>query len=164
MIILGIDPGITNLGLGIIEGNRSEARLVYAGLVKTSHQLVASERVSCIHAEVKRLLQLHKPDAVSVEGQYFYRQNELAYKIGWAVGAVLVASHDAGARVFVYGPQQVKQALVGRGRADKQQVAYMVRTVLRLDKAPTSNHTTDALAIALTHLFHGHIPIANELS
>ncbi|AEB11834.1 crossover junction endodeoxyribonuclease RuvC [Marinithermus hydrothermalis] len=154
MIVLGVDPGITNMGLGVVEGDGPKARFLHGELVRTRHGEPAPKRVGRIYRAVRGVLEAYRPEAVAVEGQYFYRQNELAYRVGWAMGAVLVAADEAGLPVFAYGPMQVKQALVGTGRADKAQVAYMVRAILNLREAPKVSHVADALAIALTHLAH----------
>lgn len=154
MIVLGIDPGISNLGLGVVEGDGAQARFLYAELVRTRHGDPAAKRVATIYEAVSRSVAEHRPQALAVEAQFFYRQNELAYKVGWAMGAVFLAAAQAGLEVFQYGPMEVKRALVGTGRADKHQVAFMVRALLNLKQAPQSNHAADALAVALTHLAH----------
>ena len=154
MVVAGIDPGITHLGLGVVavEGKGAlKARLLHGEVVKTSHREPAQERVGRIHARVREALLRFRPEALAVEEQYFYRQNELAYKVGWALGAVLVAAFEAGVRVYAYGPMQVKQALAGHGHAGKEEVALMVRGILGLKETPKPSHLADALAIALTH-------------
>jgi crossover junction endodeoxyribonuclease RuvC len=98
-----------------------------------------------------------------VEEQFFYRQNELAYKVGWALGAVLVAAFEAGVPVYAYGPMQVKQALAGHGHASKEEVALMVRSALGLKETPRPSHLADALAIALTHAFYARLGAAKPL-
>ncbi len=154
MIVLGVDPGISNLGLGVVSGDASAASFVAAELVRTKHGEPAPRRVRHIFERVSAVISEHRPQAVAVEAQFFYRQNELSYKVGWAMGAVFLAADEAGLEVFQYGPMEVKRALVGTGRADKQQVAFMVRALLQMKKTPASNHATDALAVALTHLAH----------
>ncbi len=154
MIVLGVDPGISNLGLGVVEGDGAQARFVHAELVRTRHADPAPQRVRAIFAAVRDALEAYRPEVVSIEAQFFYRQNELAYKVGWAMGAVFLAAAQAGLEVFQYGPMEVKRALVGTGRADKRQVAFMVRALLNLKQTPASSHAADALAVALTHLAH----------
>ncbi|ADR36451.1 crossover junction endodeoxyribonuclease RuvC [Oceanithermus profundus] len=154
MVVLGIDPGISNLGLGVVEGDGARARFLHAELVRTRHGDPAAARVGAIYEAVAGAIAEHRPEAVAVEAQFFYRQNELAYKVGWAMGAVFLAAGQAGLEVFQYGPMEVKRALVGTGRADKRQVAFMVRALLGLKQTPSSSHAADALAVALTHLAH----------
>jgi len=154
VIVLGVDPGISNLGIGIVSGNSAKADYVYAELVKTSHRQAAPKRIAAIFDSLHGAINEYEPEAIAVEAQFFYRQNELAYKVGWAMGAVFLAAAQAGLEVFQYGPMEVKRALVGTGHADKNQVAFMVRALLKMKKTPASSHVADALAIALTHLAH----------
>ena len=154
MIVLGVDPGISNLGLGVVSGDAARASFVAAELVKTSHKDPASRRVRKIFDRTSAYIAEYQPDAVAVEAQFFYRQNELSYKVGWAMGAVFLAVEMAQLEIFQYGPMEVKRALVGNGHADKRQVAFMVRALLKMTKTPTSSHVADALAVALTHLAH----------
>ncbi len=166
MIVLGVDPGITHLGLGVVEAMEKgalKARLLHGEVVRTSHKEKAEARVGRIHARVKEALLAFRPEALAVEEQYFYRQNELAYKVGWALGAVLVAAFEAGVPVYAYGPMQVKQALAGHGHAGKEEVALMVRSALGLKETPRPSHLADALAIALTHAFYARLGAAKPL-
>lgn len=154
MIVLGIDPGISNLGIGVVEGDGNRARYVHAEVVRTRHGNPAAARVRALYDAVDKAIQAYAPEAMAVESQFFYRQNELAYKVGWAMGAVFLAASRAKLDVFQYGPMEVKRALVGTGNADKRQVAFMVRALLGMKQTPGSSHAADALAIALTHLAH----------
>ncbi|MGC8875781.1 crossover junction endodeoxyribonuclease RuvC [Thermus sp.] len=166
MVVAGIDPGITHLGLGVVEVEGKgalRARLLHGEVVRTSHREPAQERAGRIHARVKEALLRFRPEALAVEEQYFYRQNELAYKVGWALGAVLVAAFEAGVGVYAYGPMQVKQALAGHGHAPKEEVALMVRGILGLKEPPSPSHLADALAIALTHAFYARMGAARPL-
>ncbi|RIH83944.1 crossover junction endodeoxyribonuclease RuvC [Calidithermus roseus] len=153
MIVLGIDPGITNMGLGVVEQVGKQQRLLYADVITTKHSTPAPERIGRIYQTVLEVVRTYKPQAIAVEEQFFYRQNELAYKVGWAMGALLVVAAQHDLPVYGYGPPKVKQALVGYGHADKDQVAFMVRAVLGLKETPKPSHKADAIAIALTHCF-----------
>jgi crossover junction endodeoxyribonuclease RuvC len=166
VIVLGVDPGITHLGLGVVEVEERgalKARLLHGEVVRTSHKEKAEARVGRIHARAKEALLAFRPEALAVEEQFFYRQNELAYKVGWALGAVLVAAFEAGVPVYAYGPMQVKQALAGHGHASKEEVALMVRSALGLKETPRPSHLADALAIALTHAFYARLGAAKPL-
>ncbi len=129
-----------------------EARLLGSRLVATSARLPAAARLGALRDEVMAFLDEHRPDAIALESQYFHRQKATSFKVGQAYGVVLLCAADRGLPVHEYGPLEVKQALVGTGRADKAQVAYMVRALLKLPRAPASDHEADALALALTHL------------
>ncbi len=152
--VVGIDPGIANLGLGAIEEVRREARLLGVEWVRTSSRRPQTERLVHLRDAVASFLDAHRPDAVAIEGQFFHHQRDVAFRVGQAFGLVIVAAADRGVPVFEYGPMQVKQALVGTGRAHKDQVGFMVRALLKLPATPDSHHVADALALALTHL-HG---------
>ncbi len=151
MRVLGVDPGISNLGLAVVEGDARRARLLFAEAVRTRPSEPAAVRVGRLFEATVRVLRAHRPEAVAIEAQYFYRQNERAFQVGWGVGAVLAAASQAGLPAFAYGPMQIKKALVGAGRAEKAQVAFMLRAILN-QPLPPSNHATDAIAVALTHL------------
>lgn len=157
MTVLGVDPGITHLGLGVVQGEGKAFRFLHAEVVKTKADELAPSRIGRLHARVREAAWAYSAQAIAVEEQFFYRQNELAYKVGWAMGAVLLVAHELGLPVYGYGPMQVKQALVGHGHADKESVALMVARFLGLKEAALEDHATDALAVALTHLFHARL-------
>jgi crossover junction endodeoxyribonuclease RuvC len=150
--VVGIDPGIANLGIGAIKQEGTKASLLNCQLIRTPSSEDASTRLLTLYTEVKGFLKVHKPQALALEAQYFHQQKEVAFKVGQAVGVCLLAAGELNIPVFEYGPMQVKQALVGTGKADKIQVAFMVKALLNLTKPLESHHVADALAIALTHL------------
>ncbi len=160
--VVGIDPGLANLGLGAVEEVGNEPRLLGSLLLTTRPREAQAARLLRLRLAVAEFLAEHRPDALAVEGQYFHRQREVAFKVGQAVGVVLLTAAESGVPVFEYGPLQVKQALVGSGRADKAQVAYMVRALLKLSATPSSHHVADALALALTHLQHRRVAQLGE--
>ena len=161
--VLGIDPGLANLGLGaVVELGRQEAELILAELVHTPAKIALGERLATIYQAVHAAIEQTQPHALAIEGQYFHRQREASFKVGQAVGVALLAAQQLNIPVFTYGPMEVKQTLVGSGRADKTQVSYMVRALLGPDAASKqAHHVSDALALALTHLarrrIDGHI-------
>ncbi len=150
--VVGVDPGLAHLGLGAVEEARREARLLDSRLVKTSPSMSAPARLGALRDGVMAFLSEHRPDAVVLESQYFHRQKATSFKVGQAFGVVLLCAADLDLPVHEYGPLEVKQALVGTGRADKAQVGYMVRALLKLPRQPATDHEADALALALTHL------------
>lgn len=153
MIVLGIDPGISNLGIGVVQHIGKTTTLLHAEVVLTKNADPAPHRVGLIGHALEAAILAHNPDAIAVEDQFFYRQNEMAYKIGWAMGAVMLVANRHGLSIYGYAPTKVKQAIVGTGRADKDQVAYMVAAILKLPKPPSPSHLADAVAIAITHCF-----------
>jgi len=147
-----VDPGLANLGLGAVEEVRKEARLLGTAMLTTSARQAQGERLLKLRKELQAFMILHRPDVVAIEGQFLRHQRQTSFKVGQAVGVVLLTVAEAGLPVFEYGPEQVKRSLVGNGRADKAQVAFMVRAILKLTAAEDRDHVTDALALALTHL------------
>ena len=150
--VIGVDPGLANLGFGVVEEVRRETRYLAGHLLTTSARTPQAERLVQVRREFLTLVETHRPHALAIEGQYFHHQRDVAFKVGQAVGVLLLSAAEAGLQVHEYGPMQVKQSLVGTGRASKDQVAFMVRALLKLQNTPASNHVADALAIALTHL------------
>ncbi|WP_019010986.1 crossover junction endodeoxyribonuclease RuvC [Deinococcus aquatilis] len=153
MIVLGIDPGLANLGLGLVEGDVRRAKHLHHVCLTTESAWIMPRRLQYIHEEVSRLLAEYQPDAVAIEDQILRKQAEVAFKVGQAFGVVQLACAQAGVPVHSYGPMQVKRSLVGTGRAEKEQVIYMVKATLGIREL-FNNHAADALAIALTHLAH----------
>ncbi|HCE40142.1 MAG: crossover junction endodeoxyribonuclease RuvC [Alcanivorax sp.] len=148
-ILMGIDPGSRHTGYGIIEqvGNRST--VVDFGTISTRGSEMAP-RLGEIFTGLRQVIALHRPDEVGIEKVFMARNPDSALKLGQARGAALTAVVQGGVPVFEYSARQVKQAVVGRGGAEKVQVAEMVRHLLKLDKRPQSD-AADALAIALCH-------------
>lgn len=153
MIVLGIDPGLANLGIGLVEGNSRKAQHLYHICLTTASSDVMPRRLQYLHEEVSRLIAVYQPEAVAIEDQILRKQADVAFKIGQAFGVVQLACAQAGLPIHAYGPMQVKQALVGTGRADKEQVIYMVKAQLGIREV-FNNHAADALALAMTHLAH----------
>jgi len=150
--VVGVDPGLANLGMGAVEEVGKQPRLLDSLMLKTSSRTLQPERLRIIRDSVTAFMEAQRPHAVVIEGQFFHQQKAVAFKVGQAFGVVMLCAADLGVPVYEYGPLQVKQTLVGTGRADKAQVAYMVRALLALPAAPVSDHVTDAIALALTHL------------
>lgn len=152
--MVGLDPGLANLGLGAVEEAGKSYRLLGSEMVTTASGTDQAARLAHVFDRVSRFLDAHAPDALAIEGQYFHRQRDVAFKVGQAYGVCLLAASMRHVPVFEYGPMQVKQALVGNGRASKAQVSFMVRGLLELSASPQTSHVADALALALTHFNH----------
>lgn len=156
-ILLGIDPGSRHTGYGVIEqvGNRSRA--LAFGTISTSGAEMAP-RLGTIFAGLCEVMNAHGPEEVSIEKVFMARNPDSALKLGQARGAALTAVVQSGVPVFEYSARQVKQAVVGRGGAEKVQVAEMVKHLLGLEKRPQED-AADALAIALCHA-HTRVSLA----
>ncbi|NGZ07710.1 MAG: crossover junction endodeoxyribonuclease RuvC [Magnetococcales bacterium] len=151
MRVLGIDPGSTVTGWGVVESIGSGYRHVAHGAIRTSSDEPMPERLGRIFTGLSAVMQEHRPDAVCVEEIFVSMNVQSALKLGHARGAALVAAQAAGLPVFEYTALQVKQAVVGYGRAEKQQVQSMVKMLLGLSVVPPQD-AADALAGALCHL------------
>ncbi len=151
MRILGIDPGYGITGFGLVEAQRSEARLLRCGAITTPAGAEFSARLEMIYEDMRQLLELSKPDAVAIEELFFGHNVTTAIGVAQSRGVILLAIRKAGLPVFQYKPMQVKQAVVGYGNATKHQVMDMTRRLLHLEKMPKPDDAADAIAIALCH-------------
>lgn len=153
MLVIGVDPGTATTGYGLVrespDGNLS---LVDYGAILTPADLPMPQRLLELHRQLRELLLLHRPDSGAVEKLFFHRNVTNAISVGQGRGVALLALAQAGLPVAEYTPLQVKQAVVGYGGADKNQVQQMVRALLSLDRIPTPDDAADALAIAICHL------------
>lgn len=154
MIILGIDPGLSFTGYGIVEKEGDRLRPLGFGGITTSPRDSMSSRLDKIYKEVKELIERYGPDLLVLEQLFFNTNVRSAMVVGQARGGILLAAEHNGLAVEEYTPLQVKQCLVGHGRADKGQVKYMVRTLLCIDEDIGSSHASDALALAICHAHH----------
>ncbi len=152
VVVVGIDPGLANLGIGVVREEGKTPVFLYTDLIRTSTETPHPQRLALLYKAVRGVMELHRPDALSIEAQYFHQQPGTAFKVGEAVGVVMLACAQLEVPVFEYGPMEVKQALVGTGQASKEQIIFMVRATLQLKTMPASSHSADALALALTHL------------
>jgi crossover junction endodeoxyribonuclease RuvC len=149
VIILGIDPGTAALGYGIVESRGARLRMIDAGCLETKPDASLPKRLLVIHALLDELIALHKPDIVAVERLFFSRNVQTAFAVGQARGVVLLAAAQAEVPVREATPSEVKLAVTGFGRADKDQVGRMVAVCLGLAEPPHKDDTADALAIAI---------------
>lgn len=162
MRVLGVDPGLSRCGVGVVDGPGHRPTAVRIGVIRTPPADPAGRRLAVLYAELVALLAAARPDAVALERVFFNSNVSTAMGVGQAAGVALLAAEQAGVPVVEYTPSQVKSAVVGDGAAEKQQVAFMVRTLLRLERAPQPADAADALALALCHLSAG--PAAGEMS
>ena len=151
MRILGIDPGYGITGFGIIETQRGQSRLLQCGAITTPPGMDFSARLEIIYDDMKKLLELAKPDAVAIEELFFGQNVTTGIGVAQSRGVILLAIRQAGVQVYPYKPMQVKQAVVGYGNATKHQVQDMTKRILHLDAVPKPDDAADAVAIALCH-------------
>ena len=154
MRILGIDPGLANLGFGVIEHDRPGASPVHVshGVIETSKTMPLAQRLRRIHEGLVAAIVEFEPDQVAIEQIFFAKNVKTAISVAQARGVAILATAETDLPMYEYTPLQMKQAIVGYGRASKMQVQMMVRVLLRLDEIPRPDHAADALAAALCHL------------
>lgn len=153
-IILGIDPGLANTGWGVVRQAGSRLTCVAYGCVSTPAQAELSQRLLKIHEQIGAVAERFRPSCVGIETVWFGQNITAAFATGQARGAALVACAAHGLAVGEFTPRQIKMAVVGTGSADKEQVQYMVRQLLRLDAPPQPDHAADALAAAICYTTH----------
>ena len=151
MRILGIDPGYGITGFGLIESERGQNRLLQCGAITTPPGMDFSARLEIIYEDMRKLLELSKPDAVAIEELFFGQNVTTGIGVAQSRGVILLAIRQAGLEVTSYKPMQVKQALVGYGNATKHQVQDMTKRLLHLNEMPKPDDAADAIAIALCH-------------
>jgi crossover junction endodeoxyribonuclease RuvC len=153
-MILGIDPGLANLGWAVIESvNGNEYKLVECGCVTSKKTENTGKRLNGIYKELEKIIKKFKIEAVAIETLFFAKNVRSAMAVAEVIGTIKVCGERNKLEVFGYTPLQVKMSLVGYGRADKDQVETMVRTLLGLEKTISPSHASDAVAVALTHEF-----------
>ncbi len=157
MRILGIDPGYAIVGYGVIDYEGNRFKTVDYGKITTTAQYSLAERLQKIYEGVTEIIRLHNPEMVAVEELFFNSNVTTAIAVAQARGVILLASSQSGKELYEYTPLQVKQAVVGYGRAQKEQVQQMVKVLLNLDKIPKPDDVADALAVAVCHAHSHHM-------
>lgn len=155
MRILGVDPGYAIVGLGVIEYEGNKFKVIDYDKITTSAKDDLPERLKILYNEMTAYIDKYKPDAIAVEELFFNNNAKTAINVGQGRGVVLLAAAMSNIPIFEYTPLQVKQAVVGYGRATKEQVQQMVKVLLNLEKIPKPDDVADALAIAVCHA-HSH--------
>jgi crossover junction endodeoxyribonuclease RuvC len=158
MLVIGIDPGTATTGYGLVRENQDGSlSAVDYGAILTLANMPMPLRLLELHNKIKEILFLHRPESSAVEKLFFQRNVTTAISVGQGRGVVLLALAESGIDVMEYTPLEVKQAVVGYGKADKGQVQSMVKAILNLDEIPTPDDAADALAIAICHLHSARI-------
>lgn len=153
--ILGIDPGSRVTGFGVIEATGGRLRYTASGCIRAGN-LPLAERLKLIYDGVSEVIDRYQPDEAVIENVFMHRNASSALKLGQARGAAICALAGRGLAVHEYTPNQIKQAIVGRGHAGKEQVQHMVQALLNLDSAPQAD-AADALACAICHNHASHM-------
>lgn len=160
LTVLGIDPGLTRCGVGVVAGPSSHPTAVYQACVRTSADAPLESRLLAVHDAVLAAIEAHRPDAVAVERVLFSANVRTAMATGQAAGVALLAAARAGLPVASYSPNEVKQTVTGDGGAAKDAVGRLVAAQLRMETVPHPADVADALAVALTHLARARLAAA----
>ena len=151
MRILGIDPGVATIGFGLVEADRTGARLLQYGVITTPPGIPLSSRLCQISRDMVQLLDQFRPEEAAVEELFFSKNITTGIAVAHGRGVILLEVERSGVPVFEYTPMQVKQAVAGYGGADKRQVMLMTQRLLKLKAIPRPDDAADALAIAICH-------------
>lgn len=151
VVIIGIDPGIAIVGFGVIEKQGNQIIPKQYGSIQTRAGLETGIRLKQIYDAIKEIISIYKPDAFSIEKLYFNKNVTTAMTVSQGRGVLMLAAVEADVPIFEYTPLQIKQALVGYGRAEKKQIQEMVRIYLNLKEIPKPDDVADALATAICH-------------
>lgn len=153
MLVLGIDPGTATTGYGLVRENQNgNLEVVDYGVVETLASLPMPQRLLALHRRLSEIIALHRPQSGAVEKLFFHRNVTNAIAVGQGRGVALLTLAEAGLPVGEYTPAEIKQAVVGYGGADKNQVQQMVRALLDLPELPKPDDAADALAVAICHV------------
>ena len=151
MIILGIDPGLAIVGYGVIEFIGNRYKVLDYGVITTSKDTFFPDRLKQIYDELSLIIDKYNPEDLAMEELFFNKNVKTAIKVGQARGASILCAKNKGLNIFEYTPLQIKQAVVGYGRAEKKQIQEMVKILLNLKKIPKPDDAADALAVAICH-------------
>ncbi len=151
MIILGIDPGYAIVGFGVLKYEKNRFTVLDFGAITTPADMPFPARLKDIHDDLTFLFTKYKPDAMAIEKLFFNTNKKTAVDVAQARGVILLSAQENGAQIFEYTPLQVKQSVVGYGRAEKKQVQEMTKSILGLSAVPKPDDTADALAMAICH-------------
>ncbi len=162
MIILGIDPGTATTGYGIIDYQKSKFKILDYGCILTKQGLDLADRLCLISGEMEKIIKKFHPEIMAVEEIFYFKNAKTVISVSQARGAILLTGKKKRLTIFEFTPLQVKQAVVGYGRADKKQVQAMVKAILNLKEIPRPDDAADALAIAICAA--SNIKFKNQIS
>ena len=151
MIILGIDPGIATVGWGVIKCEGGVSRYIDCGIISTPAGMRVERRLFLIHLALSDIIKKYTPNEVSIEELFYHTNQKTIINVSQARGVILFTCEEHKIPIFEYTPLQVKQSIVGYGRAEKRQVMEMTKIILHLDRVAKPDDAADALALAITH-------------
>ena len=152
-IILGIDPGTSVMGYGLVKEVKSQVELICMGVVKMDHLDDHPSKLKYIFEKTVALIDQYHPDCLSIEAPFFGKNIQVMLKLGRAQGVAMAAALSRDLPIFEYSPRKIKQSITGNGNAGKEQVAAMLKTLLKFTESPEFLDATDGLAVAVCHSF-----------
>ncbi len=152
MRVIGIDPGTAIVGYGIVDYEKGKYNLIDYGCINTDKNLPMEDRLLIIYNDLKKILEKYSPNEMAVEDLFYFKNNKTVISVGQARGVILLAGKEKNIILNNYTPLQVKIGISGYGRATKNQVQQMVKTILNLEEIPKPDDAADAIAIAITHI------------
>jgi len=151
MVILGIDPGLATVGYGVIKYEKNKFTTIGYNAIITPPHIPVHERLKMIYDELQQIIDIYKPDDLAIEELFYNTNQKTIISVCEARGVIVLCAYQNGLDINEYTPLQVKQSVVGYGRAEKVQVQAMVKNMLKLEKVPKPDDVADALAIAICH-------------
>jgi crossover junction endodeoxyribonuclease RuvC len=151
MVIMGVDPGTALMGYGVVDYHKNQFKLLTYGVLRTHKEEAQGHRLKALFHGLNALMDTYRPEHVAVETLFFNKNTKTALTVGQARGIALLSASLRELALFEYTPLQVKQGVVGYGKADKKQIQFMVRAILNLTDIPKPDDAADALAIAICH-------------
>ncbi len=152
MKILGVDPGLAETGWTILQKNSNQIELINCGCVKTSPKLPIHKRLNDLYSTLEKIIKKYKPDEIAIEKQYLYQKSRTVLHTSEARGIILLLASQKNIEIYEYNPKEVKIAVTGYGSADKNQVRFMVKKILRTENIPKPDDISDAIAVGICHL------------
>ena len=152
MIVLGIDPGLTITGFGILSTKNDDTKIIDYGTIEPNRKDTLSKRLYSIYADIEELIAVFSPNILAIEDIFYGRNVKSAFYLGQARGVAMMCAAKHDMPVFEYSAKKVKQAITGNGNADKTQLQYMIKQIFKLKHLPTPLDASDAIGIALCHI------------
>ncbi|PMQ02355.1 MAG: crossover junction endodeoxyribonuclease RuvC [Dictyoglomus sp. NZ13-RE01] len=151
MLILGIDPGTATIGYGLVDFNNKKLKIVDYGVLTTPKEWVVEKRLNYVYMEISNILEKYNPDVVVMENVYFYKNTKTAINVAQAQGVIMLSTYQHNIKLQTFTPLEVKQTIVGYGRATKEQMQIMVKELLQLEEIPKPDDAADALALCICY-------------
>lgn len=161
-IILGIDPGTAVLGYGVLKETGHKLNLISLGVIKLNHLDDHGLKLQRIFQKTSALIEQYKPDCMALEAPFYGKNIQVMLKLGRAQGVAMAAALNQDIPIFEYAPRKIKQSVTGNGNAAKEQVAAMLKTLLKFEEKPQFLDATDGLAVAVCHAFQAHSPAGKK--